>query len=138
VDVYLHSETPGDFTVESYLQDPNSKKLTFWNNGHPGFNVTFNLHDETGLGYRFPGPPHDKNAIWSELGSTGCPSSPGSWAVFPANRISVKGGGDTMTAYNPNPAPAQGDFRYTLNVTKNNGANYLPLDPAGNNQNGNY
>lgn len=138
VDVYLHSETPGDFTIQSYLQSkPGSDELVFCNNGHPGFNVTFNLHDETGLGYRFPGPPKDQDSLWSVLGAGQCPSSPGAWNIFPANRISVKGGGSAMTAFNPNPAPAQGDFSYTLNVTKDNGAHYLPLDPGGNNQNGN-
>ena len=139
VDVYLRSETPGDFTIESYLQStPGSDELVFHNRGHPGFNVTFVLHDQTGLGYRFPSPPKDEDSIWSQYGAVGCPGSPGIWDVFDQKRIVVSHGGLQMTAFNPNPKPAKGKFRYTLNVTKDNGANYLPLDPGGDNQNGNF
>ena len=137
VDVYLHSETPGDFDVESYLQsDPGSNKLVFCNNGHPGFNVTFNLHDETGLGYQFIGAPKEEDSLWSQCGSTGCPGSPGSWEVFDKKSVTVTNAGMVMKALNENPSPAQGDFRYTINVTKDGGRTYLPLDPGGINQNG--
>jgi hypothetical protein len=108
----------------------------FSNNGRPGFNVRFELTDETGLDYRFPAPPKDCDAIWSELGSTGCPASPGSWTIFEKTGIVVSNHGTVLTAFNRNPSPAQGDFRYTLNVTKDGGATYLPLDPGGCNQNG--
>lgn len=136
VDVFLHSETPGDFTVRSNLQAPGSDELVFRNDGHPGFNVIFNLHDETQLGYRFPAPPKDFDSIWSQVGASGCPGSPGAWEVFDKASIVVTNGGDVMKAKNRNPSPAQGQFRYTLNVTKDGGATYLPLDPGGNNQNG--
>lgn len=140
VDVYLHSETPGDFTVESYLQSSssNSQDLVFFNRGHNGFDVTFYLIDETGLGYRFPDPPNDKDAIWSQLMGV-CPIPP-CWDVFPQHRIQVKDAGTTLVAYNPNPEVAggggQGKFTYCLNVTKDGKKPYLPLDPGGVNQNG--
>lgn len=139
VDVYLHSEAAGDYTIESYLQsDPAAPNdLVFYNRKHPGFNVTFILHDETGLGYRFPGPPKKDDAIWSQLGPDACPGS-GQWDIFPKSGIKVNGQGDEVTAFNPNPSPAQGAFGYALNVTKDNGAHYLPLDPGGNNQNGSF
>ena len=44
--------------------------------------------------------------------------------------------GMELTALNPNPSPAQGPFGYTLRITKDGGATYLPLDPGGVNQNG--
>jgi hypothetical protein len=137
VDVYLHSEAAGDFDIESYLQSsPPSKKLIFWNNGHPGFNITFNLHDETNLGYKFVGAPNEEDSIWSQLGGTGCPGAPGAWEVFDKTSITITNAGMVMKAFNQNPSPAQGDFRYTINVTKDGGTTYLPLDPGGTNNNG--
>jgi hypothetical protein len=133
--VYLHSESPGDFTVESYLQsDPGSKNLVFYNRDHPGFDVTFHLVDETGLGYRFPQPSNREDAIWSQMG-TDCPSSP-VWEVFQNHRITVGPQGLTLTAHNPNEGSAVGEFRYTLNVSRTGNSPYLPLDPGGNNNNG--
>jgi len=133
--VYLHSETPGDFTVESYLQsEPNSSNLVFYNRYHPGFDVTFHLVDETGLGYRFPQPPNRQDGIWSQLG-TGCPSSE-VWDIFEKHRITVGPQGGTLTAHNPNVEPAVGEFRYTLNVSRTGNPPYLPLDPGGTNNNG--
>jgi hypothetical protein len=137
VDVYLHSETPGDFTIQSYLQStPGSTDLNFFNSGHPGFNVSFKLHDETGLGYGFPNGAKSCDAIWSQVMAGGCPASPGAWEVFEKNSIVITNGGSVLKVKNPNPCPAQGHFQYTLNVTKDGGATYLPLDPGGNNQNG--
>ena len=135
VDVYLHSETPGDFTIESYLQTtPGRDELVFYNSRHPGFNVEFHLYDETGLGYQFPSATNKQDGIWSKLGST-CPLV-GMWDVFPADKTEVKNSGQTLVAFNPNPSPAQGQFQYTLNVSKDGQAPYLPIDPGGNNMNG--
>src|SRR5689334_21404498 len=45
--VYLHSDTAGDFTVESYLQsNPDSSKLVFHNRFHPGLHLKLHLIDE--------------------------------------------------------------------------------------------
>jgi len=135
VDVYLHSETPGDFTIESYLQTtPGRDELVFYSSHHPGFYVEFHLYDETGLGYQFPSANNEVDGIWSRLGST-CPLV-GKWDVFPGDKTNVKNSGQTLVAFNPNPSPAQGVFQYTLNVSPDGEPPYLPIDPGGNNMNG--
>jgi hypothetical protein len=135
VDVYLHSQTPGEHSVESYLQtDPSNDDLVFCNSHHPGFYVHFHLYDETGLGYRFPLPANKKDGVWSQLG-TSCPST-GIWDVFDGNKTDVKDQGATLIAFNPNPSPAQGQFQYCLNVSIDGNPPYLPIDPGGNNMNG--
>jgi hypothetical protein len=138
VDVILHSSSPGDFSVQSYLQTtPGSKELVFYNSHHPGFNVQFHLYDETGLGYRFPTGNNKKDGIWSKLGDgqAYCPTT-GTWDVFPADKTDVRDQGTLLVAFNPNPPPAQGKFQYTLNVSLDGNPPYLPLDPGGNNMNG--
>ena len=133
--VYLHSEKPGDFTVESYLQsDSGSDNLVFHNRCHPGFYVYFHLIDETGLGYRFPLQSNKDDAIWSQMGSA-CPTGP-VYEVFDNNKTSVKDQGETLKTFNPNEDPVVGVFQYTLNVSKDGKAPYLPLDPGGTNMNG--
>jgi hypothetical protein len=133
VDVYLLSVGPPvSYRIESYLQPQGNGDLVFLNHGRPGFNVNFHLHDETNSGYKFNGPPNLQQAIWSQLG-TSCPTS-GVWDVFDPK--SVKDQGMTLVAFNRNPAPAQGIFQYALNVTNNNGASYVSIDPGGNNMNG--
>jgi hypothetical protein len=111
----------------------------FNNAGRPGFKVKFRLYDNTnggnGSGYAFPQGTNKQDGIWSIVGSSGCPSS-GIWQVFDQNSLAVTDNGATLVALNPNPSPAQGDFRYTLNVTKTGGPPYLPLDPGGTNNNG--
>lgn len=135
VDVYLHSEKPGDFSIESYLQTtPGRDEIVFCNSHHPGFDVSFNLYDETGLGYQFPSQGNEKDGIWSKLGST-CPLT-GCWEVFPARDTKVIKNGTVLVAFNPNPSPAQGPFQYTLNVGIDGDEPYLPIDPGGNNMNG--
>lgn len=137
VDVYLHSEKPGDFTVESYLQsDPGNDHLVFYNRNHPGFDVNFHLIDETGLGYRFPLPSHREDGIWSQLG-TDCPTGAKPvWDVFEKHSIVISDQGLTLSAHNPNEGSAVGEFRYALNVSLNGNPPYLPLDPGGTNNNG--
>ena len=134
--VYLHSEKDGDFRIESYLQSDTTvpENLQFFNKGHPGFNVKFHLIDETGCGYRFPSPNNRKDGIWSQLGNE-CPDGP-CWEVFDKESIHVFGDGDELIAYNPNVAPALGDFQYRLNVSTDGSEPWLPIDPGGTNHNG--
>jgi hypothetical protein len=137
VDVTLNSETPGDFTIEPFppgsLPKGPKGELVFENKGHPGFFVHFRLQDRTGLGYFFPRPNDRKEAVWSQRVEDACPES-AVWDVFDPRNIS----GDRLTliVHNPNVAPVLGQFGYTLRVTKNNGQDYLPLDPGGDNRNG--
>jgi hypothetical protein len=135
--VYLHSATPGDFTIESYLQsNPNSGKLEFYNRHHPGFSVTFHLIDEQDLGYRFPLAEDKKDGLLSQLGTT-CPTiDDPRWEIFSEKSIHIYADGMTLSAFNPNEAPAVGDFQYTLNVSLDGRRPYLPLDPGGTNHNG--
>jgi hypothetical protein len=120
---------------------PNGE-LIFRNAGHRGFEVHFHLTDSTGLGYRFP--PHSKKhaGVWSQLGAGACPNSE-IWEVFHANGVQEPGGmilevlnPNPSVSNPPNPPEGQGQFGYTLRVTKDGGTTYLPLDPGGDNQNG--
>jgi hypothetical protein len=137
VHVILNSETPGDFRVEpaplgSIPTGPNGE-LIFQNNGHNGLFVHFHLIDNTGLHYRFPRQPNRSDAIWSQLGNGACPNT-GIWEVFDPRNISADR--LELIVFNPNVDPTLGQFGYTLRVTKDDGAHYLPLDPGGDNQNG--
>ena len=140
IDVTLTSAgPPAAFTIDTPLpKDPNGN-IIFNNNGRPGFKIKFRLYDNTnngnGSGYAFPQGGNKSDAVWSQLGATGCPSS-GIWDVFDQSSITIQDGGATLVVHNPNPSPAQGQFRYTLNVTTTGGPPYLPLDPGGTNMNG--
>jgi hypothetical protein len=134
VDVYLYSCSPLDFCIDSYLQsNSGNEDLYFYNRNHPGFNVRFHLHDETGQNYRFPDPPRRGDALWSKIG-TDCPTV-ATYDIFSQHSISVTDQGATVVAYNPNSEPAQ--FQYTLNVSTTGGPPYCAIDPGGNNMNGN-
>lgn len=134
VDVTLESEDPVRFTVDSKtLPKGKNGNFVFDNNGHPGFNISFIFFDATGQGYMWPDNAHKEEAVWSEVGIV-CPGPPGKWDVFRV--IGVDPGCTTLRVNNPNPKPAQGQFMYTLRVTKDGGQTYLSLDPGGMNQNG--
>ncbi len=133
VEVELHSDNPIDFTVTSTDLPIDAKGcLIFCNDHHPGFHIHFKFSDMTNAGYLFP-PNNDKQeAVWSKLGAS-CPESP-AHDIFTV--ISVCQDQKTLKVHNRNPEPALGEFHYTLRVTKDGGASYLPLDPGGFNQNG--
>lgn len=140
IDVTLTSDgTPPQFSIATCLPVDPSGNIIFNNAGRPGFRLTFRLYDDTnggnGSGYTFPQGANKADAIWSEIEANGCPSS-GVWNVFPTSSIVVQDSGMTLVVHNPNPCPAQGLFRYTLNVTKTGAPPYLALDPGGSNQNG--
>jgi hypothetical protein len=146
INVILNSETLGDFSIEpsppnSLPTGPNGE-LIFKNDGHPGIDIHFKLLDRTGLGYRFPPTSKKHAAVWSKLGAGACPDTE-MWEVFQAKRVDVNADGTTTLVVfnrnppNPNPPPeGEGLFGYTLRVTKDGGTTYLPLDPGGDNQNG--
>jgi|GraSoiStandDraft_46_1057282.scaffolds.fasta_scaffold536400_1 hypothetical protein len=138
VNVILESDNPVRFRIEpvgkSIPVGPQGE-LIFYNDHHPGFHVWFYLQDPNDLGYLFPPNNKKHEAIWSELGSGSCPQPPGKSDVFHAERV-LEPECTTLVVLNPNPSPAQGAFGYTLRVTKDRGATYLPLDPGGLNQNG--
>lgn len=146
VDVYLKDDTtnPPEFRVESalpsYPEKPGDNILVFNNNGRPGFEILFHLHDLTGKGYRFPRNRDD--AVWSKIGDE-CPEMEPDEAdrVFRPVRV-FEPDGDKLIVENDNEKKRDGNpigrFRYTLNVTtKENGTGpYLHLDPGGDDMNG--
>lgn len=146
VDVYLNSAgPPADFEIATCLPckikaGEKNPEIAFHNRGRPGYLISFTLYDNTngglGSGYRFPLPRNKQDGAWSKLGTNACPTT-ACWEVFEKNRTNVSPDGLTLTVFNPNPDPAQGLFSYTLNVSKDGEAPYLPLDPGGDNQNGN-
>ena len=134
VTVVLNSDNPLDFDIESddLPKDANGD-LVFHNDGHPGFQVEFELDDKLELGYLFPPNNNKQDAVWSKLGTSVCPDSP-CHEVFKVQ--SVRPHRKSLLVLNPNSGKVLGDFGYTLRVTKTDGAPYLDLDPGGVNQNG--
>ena len=133
VAVTLRKVSPLDFDVTSTdLPMDADRNLVFRNNGHPGFKILFDLDDQTGENYRFPTNSKKQDGVWSKRG-TKCPDTAAS-DIFKV--VEIPPHRQTMVVHNLNPQPAQGEFRYTLRVTKDGGKNYLPLDPGGVNQNG--
>jgi len=108
-------------------------ELIFKNEAHSGFFVYFDLKDPNKLGYKFPPNSKINDAVWSKLGVGACPDTE-AWEIFDPK--SVTNQGMTLRVRNTNVVPVVGKFGYTLRVTKDGGANYLPLDPGGDNQNG--
>lgn len=119
--------------------------LTFRNQdkngvGHNGLDVSFVFTDATGQGYTFPPNNKKQDAISSQLGALNyCPLQ-GMNEVFSV--INVGGqNNNTLNVHDANQNKQGGhndlgDFSYVLWVTKDNGANYVPLDPGGKNMNG--
>lgn len=144
VDVYLHSDVPGDFNIESCL--PTHKHthggkeedyLVFDNHKRPGFTILFQLHDETGQGYRFPDSNAD--AVWSRYGNE-CPAGPNNDPnkdVFEDAEVIESDQTILKVRYRNQPAHPPAHFRYTLNVTTDGKTPYLALDPGGTGNNGN-
>ena len=142
VQVVLHPGGPnGDFHFESTdLPIGPGNVLYFKNFGYPGFHVHYDLKEHPE--YLFPEPSlfppnppnqHLRQALFAQ-GQSGCPSTMSNWGQFDA--LDVKNAGRTLVVWNKNQTPQ--DFGYTLRVTKDRGATYLPLDPCGVNQNGSY
>ena len=140
VDVYLEDDTtdPPRFRIETclpcYDAKPGDKIMVFNNNGRPGFEIHFHLHDLTMQGYRFARSRDD--AVWSRIGDD-CPTTE-AHEVFEVERV-VEPDGTMLVVRNENDRRNNkplGRFRYTLNVTTTGREPYLPLDPGGDDLNG--
>ena len=119
------------FTSDDLRVGPNNE-LTFKNNGHAGFTISFDLQQPS-HGFQFPGNEMARQAVWSKFGERECPKSPAS-EVFTEPRVSQDK--LSLRVHNRNSESDTGMFGYTLRVTNDGGSNHLPLDPGGVNQNG--
>jgi hypothetical protein len=102
-------------------------KLTFQNDGYPGFTITFHLKDPPD-GYRFPEDLDE--ALWV-TDQPICPDEPCKWSQFKAK--AVLNNGQDLVVRNLN--EKKQEFGYVLRVTKN-GTEFMNLDPVGGNENG--
>lgn len=132
VQVFLHPDEDPPFHIASTdLPIGSDGELTFANDRHPGFHVHFDLQEPT-HGYLFPANNNKAEAVWSDLGSGSCPTSQ-MWNVFRALRVAPDR--KTLVVRNANVHPELGKFGYALRVVKDP-ADWLELDPGGDNQNG--
>ena len=133
VNVILRNDDPLDFEIQSNdLSKDSNGDLIFENKEHPGFMVHFDLEDKTGKGYVFPKNSKKYDAVFSQMGNSGCPTS--GQVVFEPRNIPPHR--QTLIVHNPNEGQVLGRFRYTLNVGLRGASKYLALDPGGVNQNG--
>jgi hypothetical protein len=133
VDVYVYGEDcDPPFVIDSYLQAKEGGKLVFHNRGRHGFFVRFQLHDETGEGWKFP--RQAEHALRSSYGPGCPPASAGQWPQFTAHHSEANG--TRLVVRNLNETVAE--FGYTLRITKDGGETFRDLDPGGDNQNGNW
>lgn len=135
VQVFLHpGGSNGDFHFESTDIPMGPKNhLYFRNFGYPGFCVHYDIQGTTD--YVFPDAKMTGDYLNEALfchAQTACPTTKSVWGQFTAHE--VQPGGKTLVVHNKNDAKA--NFAYTLRVTKDNGSNYLSLDPGGTNWNG--
>lgn len=143
IDVYIDdpSSDPPSFRVVP--SENNSPPLTlgpddeiiFHNDRHPGFDICFELKDNT-HGYFFPPTSQKNDAVWSRIGCE-CPKSEVREVFQPIRTEETSPGSGELrrlVVHNSNPKPAQGRFKYTLRVT--NGTGWKDLDPGGDNTNG--
>ena len=135
VDVILESDNPVKFHLQSTDLPIVNGDLIFDNDHHNGFKIQFNLQDQTGKNYLFPPNSKKHDAVFSALGAGACPVANGKPQVFQVVGVDEPAC-TTLRVQNPNVSPVLGAFSYALQVTKDGGANYLPLDPGGVNQNG--
>jgi hypothetical protein len=132
IDVHLKKACP-DPEFEIYTTLPVvGGNILFENNHRPGFNICFNLIDETNSGYVFPPQSQIDEACWSAFGSE-CPKSP-AYEVFELRHVDHDG--TSLYVYNKNPSPPGGPFQYTLRVTNDGCKSFCALDPGGNDMNG--
>ena len=135
--VLTPSQNPKWHLESPLLQD---NKLTFKNNGHPGFNVLFKIEDPESSGYQFPNDKDMALAATPLIGpGTDCPDQGVSWNQFKPKEVINDGvRNTTLRVHNPNAPGKECDFGYTLFMTlqPDGPGPYWPLDPIGSNQNG--
>jgi hypothetical protein len=135
VDVYLEDPVGPKFRMETSLPtrgEGDKKVIVFENRRRPGFDIKFNLIDESAQGYCFP--RKESEALWSRRGP-GCPpvNYGQQWDEFKVERV-VEPDRTILVVHNANMTKTE--FGYTLRVTNDDGRTFVDLDPGGSNQNG--
>jgi hypothetical protein len=129
VTVHLDLSSTPPFTLETSLPKTNKGNLKFKGGKKDGFLINFELDDPDNV-YTWGSDP--AQALWSTSQAT-CPTEAGQWDQFTSQGITDSG----MTLQVLNRNETSQDFGYTLRITRDNGANYVALDPIGTNQNSN-
>jgi hypothetical protein len=137
VRVFVHPGSPnGDYHFETTdLPMGPQNHLYFENCGHPGLYVYYDI--QPGTNYVFPDQnltPRWKNEVLWATQQPSCPMAEPNAPLTIFQPSDVQNSGTTLVVRNTN--PKKEDFWYTLRVTNDRGANYLPLDPGGTNDNG--
>lgn len=140
IDVVLTPVTPSTKWpdgIKFELSSPigTSDKLTFKNNGRPGFRLRFHIVDDKQTGYLFP--DDEDAAMWVctvNNDTDPCPTSVSHWPTFEAT--DVTDGNKTLKVTNHNDEPQL--FKFTLLFTKTPDQNgpCIEFDPIGDNRNG--
>ena len=132
VTVHLDLSSTPPFTLETSLPKTKKGHLKFQNGKKDGFLIDFELDDPDNV-YTWGTDP--ARALWSTSQAV-CPTAAGQWDQFTTQGTDgITNGGMTLQVLNRNETVQ--DFGYTLRVTRDNGANYVNLDPIGSNQNSN-
>lgn len=129
----LGKDPPFHLQCDELPKGTKNGDFVFTNDHFPGFILNYVLQEPT-TGYRFP---DDLDEALYSAKTTTCPTSKGQWGQFKAK--SVSSDNKTLVVRNMNQHGHEGQFSYTLRVTKtphNADAEYLDLDPGGTNTNG--
>lgn len=140
INVILTPVTPSDkwpdgvkFEMQSGIGAP--QKLTFNNDGKPGFKLKFKIIDDQKTGYLFP--ENEKDAMWVKTVNNEAEQCPGSamyWPQFEATDVTD----DYKTLKVRNRNDDAQLFKFTLLFTKTPEQNgpCIQYDPIGDNRNG--
>lgn len=136
VSVFLHPGEDPPFHLEcpELKLNRDNNHAVFDNDGHDGFLLNYAL-EEPSHGYFFP--DDSSAALWCHKRAE-CPSSKAQWGQFKAREVMT--GNKVLVVRNLNQKGHEGNFSYTLRVTKQPSARdpeCLDLDPGGTNNNGN-
>lgn len=110
-------------------------RLTFHNNGKPGFKLNFNIVDDSKTGYLFP--DDEAKAMWVKPVQDvkdDCPKTESHWEKFKAKKVECEN--RTLRVFNKNDGKEL--FKFTLLFTKTPSQNgpCIEFDPIGDNRNG--
>lgn len=138
--VTILSDNPPDFSLTSsdipVKGTGDDAMISFNNDGNAGYEITFDLQDNTGKGYVFfqrPQNPSPDDALSVKLCSkTGhCPGPGQSWDEFKPTSVQ----GTQLVVENANSYPQYFGFAFYFSLPNENSSS-LKYDPIGDNRNG--